>query len=401
MFSVNFLRMLLSFNSVKGIDPKGIIRLGIIGIRLAQKYSSRIDMLNVENCFYLSDFNTSDVQKEDEHLLCLLPKHHSILSQVEYYDNDSFSYSDINHLFKACLRNGQEITIKVISERAKDIFLKNLASMKQDAKLCSYFMKNLEKKFKIMDMVENLRTESEVKFNLNNEIKCTELMKDFKEEYKNFKAFDRLKFAHIYAYLSSANILVSEYIYGTHFCQLEEERRLSYKDVFDAIRIQLFFIFKIGMYHGNLHMGNIMLSEKGDIYFLDCNNIVNLSDDMREGIFKILKSILRYDYNEIPNFIQELSIKRIDSASLNNVSVEVEKIFRDFKGATLAKNGRIITNLMLSLKSALNNGMEFREELYPLLKSLMYLEIMAEKIAPKKNFTEDMSKIFTEILLYK
>ncbi|WP_177164347.1 AarF/UbiB family protein [uncultured Fusobacterium sp.] len=401
MFSVNFLRMLLSFNSVKGIDPKGIIRLGIIGIRLAQKYSSRIDMLNVENCFYLSDFNTSDVQKEDEHLLCLLPKHHSILSQVEYYDNDSFSYSDINHLFKACLRNGQEITIKVISERAKDIFLKNLASMKQDAKLCSYFMKNLEKKFKIMDMVENLRTESEVKFNLNNEIKCTELMKDFKEEYKNFKAFDRLKFAHIYAYLSSANILVSEYIYGTHFCQLEEERRLSYKDVFDAIRIQLFFIFKIGMYHGNLHMGNIMLSEKGDIYFLDCNNIVNLSDDMREGIFKILKSILRYDYNEIPNFIQELSIKRIDSASLNNVSVEVEKIFRDFKGATLAKNGRIITNLMLSLKSALNNGMEFREELYPLLKSLMYLEIMAEKIAPKRNFTEDMSNIFTEILLYK
>ena len=56
---------------------------------------------------------------------------------------------------------------------------------------------------------------------------------------------------------------------------------------------------------------------------------------------------------------------------------------------------------MLSLKSALNNGMEFREELYPLLKSLMYLEIMAEKIAPKRNFTEDMSNIFTEILLYK
>ena len=148
-------------------------------------------------------------------------------------------------------------------------------------------------------------------------------------------------------------------------------------------------------------MGNIMLSEKGEIYFLDCNNIINLSDDMREGIFKMLKSILRYDYSEIPNFMQDLSINKIDNASLNNVSVEVEKIFRDFKGATLEKNGRIITNLMLSLKAGLNNGMEFREELYSLLKSLMYLEIMAEKIAPKRNFTEDMSNIFTEILLYK
>ncbi len=80
MLSVNFLRMLSSFNSIKGIDPKRIIKLGILGIRLAQKYSSRIDMLDVENCFYLSDFNTSDVQKEDEHLLRLLPKHHPILS---------------------------------------------------------------------------------------------------------------------------------------------------------------------------------------------------------------------------------------------------------------------------------------------------------------------------------
>ena len=121
-------------------------------------------------------------------------------------------------------------------------------------------------------------------------------------------------------------ILVSEYIYGTHFCQLEEERRLSYKDVFDTIKIQLFFIFKIGMYHGNPTYGNIMLSEKGEIYFLDCNNIINLSDDMREGIFKMLKSILRYDYSEIPNFMQDLSVNKIDNASLNNVSVRLKDI---------------------------------------------------------------------------
>ena len=52
---------------------------------------------------------------------------------------------------------------------------------------------------------------------------------------------------------------------------------------------------------------------------------------MREGIFKMLKSILRYDYSEIPNFMQDLSVNKIDNASLNNVSVEVEKIFRDFR----------------------------------------------------------------------
>lgn len=401
MFSINFLRMLLSFNSKKGIDPDKIINLGIMGIRLSQEYSSRIDMLDVDNCFYLADFNTSDVQKEDEHLLRLLPKHHPILSQVEYYDNDSYSYSDINHLFKACMRNGKELTIKVISEKAKNSFLKNLMSMKQDAKLCSFFMRNLEKKFKIIHMVEKLNIQSKIKLNLNNEIKATELMKDFKDEYKSFKVFDRLRFSQIYAYLSSKNILVSEYVYGTYFCQLQEENLLNYKDVYDAIMMQLFFIFKIGMYHGNLHMGNIMLSDKKEIYFLDCNNIINLSDDMREGIYNILDSILKEDYREIPNFMQALSNTKLDATRLNVVSIEIDKIFRDFKDRTLEKGGKIITNLMLSLKAGLNNGMEFRDELYPLLKALMYIEIMAIKVDSKRNFTKDMLDIFTEISFYK
>ena len=81
---------------------------------------------------------------------------------------------------------------------------------------------------------------------------------------------------------------------------------------------------------------------------------------------------------------EEKTYEKIMQDKLNRVPSDVDK-----------REGSVVYDALAP------NAMEFREELYSLLKSLMYLEIMAEKIAPKRNFTEDMSNIFTEILLYK
>lgn len=51
---------------------------------------------------------------------------------MEYYDNDSYSYSDINYLFKGCLKNGIEITIKAVNENAKKNFTKKLFLWKKN-----------------------------------------------------------------------------------------------------------------------------------------------------------------------------------------------------------------------------------------------------------------------------
>ena len=103
MLLLNFIKLVSSFHSKKFPNPDIITKLGILGIRIAQEYSSRFDVIDIEKCIYLSKFQTSDTEKEDRHLLTLLPKKSPLLSQMEYYDNDSYSYSDINYLFKGCL----------------------------------------------------------------------------------------------------------------------------------------------------------------------------------------------------------------------------------------------------------------------------------------------------------
>ncbi|WP_462335491.1 AarF/UbiB family protein [Fusobacterium varium] len=400
MLLLNFIKLVSSFHSKKFPNPDIITKLGILGIRIAQEYSSRFDVIDIEKCIYLSKFQTSDTEKEDRHLLTLLPKKSPLLSQMEYYDNDSYSYSDINYLFKGCLKNGIEITIKAVNENAKKNFTKKVNSLEKELKFFSWFYPKFNKKYKTVEIIENLKKVTEQKLNLNNEIKSTELLKDYLAQYSDYKGFARLKFPSIYAYLTSDIMLVSKYTYGTYFYQMLENRRLSYKDVLEVIRIQLFFILKIGTFHSNLHLGNIILGSDGFIYFQDCNVLSSVNDETKENLFKLLSVISKYDYSEIPNILNNMSDVKIEAEKMNLVSVEINNIFKNSKGSFLQKDS-IVKNIMYSFKSGIKNGMVFSNEIYPVIKSLIYLENMALKVKPKTYFAEDISKILTEISLYQ
>ena len=65
---------------------------------------------------------------------------------MEYYDNDSYSYSDINYLFKGCLKNGIEITIKAVNENAKKNFTKKVISLEKELRFFSWFLSWIQQK---------------------------------------------------------------------------------------------------------------------------------------------------------------------------------------------------------------------------------------------------------------
>lgn len=400
MLLLNFIRLVSSFHSRKLPNPNIITKLGILGIRIAQEYSSRFDVIDIEKCIYLSGFQTSDTEKEDRHLLTLLPKKSPLLSQMEYYDNDSYSYSDINYLFKGCLKNGIEITIKAVNENAKKNFTKKVISLEKELRFFSWFYPGFNRKYKTVEIMENLKKVTEQKLNLNNEIKSTELLKDYLSQYSDYKGFARLRFPSIYAYLTSDIMLVSKYTYGTYFYQMLENRRLSYKDVLEVIRIQLFFILKIGTFHNNLHMGNIILGSDGYIYFQDCNVLSSVRDETRTNLFKLLSAISKYNYSEIPNILNNMAEIKINPEKMNILTVEINNIFKNSKGSYLQKDS-ISKNIMRSFKTGMKYGMVFNNEIYPVVKSFIYLENMALKVKPKTYFAEDISKILTEISLYQ
>ena len=90
------------------------------------------------------------------------------------------------------------------------------------------------------------------------------------------KTFDMslLKFPKMYEELSnSKEALVMEYIKDPTVSSLVKSQSISWEHVLNLFRIHGAFMFGVGTFHGDLHPGNVMLSDDGKFTFIDTGAI--------------------------------------------------------------------------------------------------------------------------------
>lgn len=394
MLSSKFIKFMRALKMENNEKLSTILELGRIGVRISEEYSTRIDLLEIDQCLYLSDFQTPQLEKSEKHLLNLVKTKDPLFSLMEYYDNYPYSYSDISCIFKGCLKTGVEISIKGINPTSKNNYFKNLHKLKTSLKHRKIFMPWLNQKYKVNDILDKLDEYSQEKFSLRNEIRFTKIMQESLNIYTDVEFLKRMRVPKIYSYLSSDNLIVTEYIYGTYFYELLEYKRLLYKDVLDLIKIQLFFIFKIGIFHNNLHSGNLILSDEGKIYFLDCNTISILKLELRSVLYNILRCLVEKKYKSAVFFLNSISNQKLSEEELGKLVKNIEFI----RLSEISKKVPVIAKVMLAFKEAINIGMNFDEEIYPIFKSFIYLEKLAQKTKSKNTiFSDDLSQILEEL----
>lgn len=394
MLSSKFIKFMKILNARKIENLICVINLGRVGIRLAEEYSTRFDLLDIDQCLSLSEFQTPDLEKAEKHLLNLIKKGDPLFSLMEYYDNYPYSYSDINYLFKGCLKTGVEISIKAVDPVAKNHYFKVLNKLKKALKFYNFFMPWLVKKYKADEILNDLEKHSREKFSLSNEIKSTKDMQEALKQYTQYDFIKKARFPKIYSYLSSENMVVSEFIYGSYFYELINNRRLSYLTVLNLIKIQLFFMLKVGTFYNNLHSGNLILSEERYIYFLDCNSISVLTPEARTSLFEILKSLTKQDFKKMANEFNNLSSEKLNDEQLENLITEIRN---NFNAYTVTDDLPII-KFMRIFKIASENGIVFDKNVFPIFKSFIYFSKLIKKTKKKNRvFINDLDKILDEL----
>lgn len=394
MVSSKFIKFMKAVKSGRLERLSCVVELGRVGVRMAEEYSTRFDLLEIEQCLYLSEFQTPQLEKAEKHLLNLVKKNDPLYSLLEYYDNYPYSYSDINYFFKGCLKSGVEISIKAVNPSARNSYFKRLKKLEKSLKYQRYLRPWLNRDYKVEEILTDLEERSTQKYSLGNEIRFTKSMNEYLEEYKDVKFLKRVRFPKIYTYLSSDEMVASEYIYGSYFYELLQYNRLAYKDVLDLIRTQLFFMLKIGVFHNNLHSGNLILSDEGNIHFLDCNTISILKTQTREGLFKVLKFVAKDEFIEAVNVFNELSEKKLSLEEMKNLTKELEYI----SSVNYTINNTFLRKLMNMFKAACNFGIVFDKDIFSAFKSFIYLDKLVNKTKGKNIiFKEDLLKILDEL----
>jgi len=79
-------------------------------------------------------------------------------------------------------------------------------------------------------------------------------------------------------------VLVKDYVPGNTFDELLTQGRLSYQSLLDLFHIHGFYMFVKGIFHGDIHPGNVILND-GAITFIDTSFIGHVTDQVRINLF--------------------------------------------------------------------------------------------------------------------
>lgn len=393
---IMFIRLFKMIFSKKLPDLDYIQRKGLLAVKIAQTFALRIDFLSEETCTHLAKLYTHTTAIEEENFLLLLKSYtdSSWINHFRSIDPKPLGSASVGQVHRATLKNGEVVVIKVIKKNFKKAFLKDVRSLRRLIKCVIFFYPKLAKVADPVGILEHIETYTLAELDLRNEIEHGKILKDIYQTNKNQFDLSRLKFPKIYEELSNEHVLVSEFIDGPTADDLLTSKMMPFQDILEIFHIHGFYIFIIGTFHGDLHPGNIIVKGQ-DYYFIDTGAISTVGKKIQAGLFEFMKYLAYYDYQGCAKALNHMADLEISGNQFIKFEKDMLILYKDFASKSVSQIS-LTRKMMETIKLGVNAGMVFEKGMFPIIKSMMYLDGMVLKGAPHTILMEEMRRFIHE-----
>src|SRR3989442_8544322 len=233
-------------------------------------------------------------------------------------DSEPLAAGTIGQVHRATLDDGTQVVVKVQRPRAEEEILRDLG-------LFELFAEKALKREQLRETVDIPALVEHLSDSLRREL-------DFREEAANIERmrealapYDRLDVPGLYSELSTARLLVLEFIDGVPILDAPEsaERRDAAHQLLEAFARQ---ILVDGFFHADPHPGNLVWSGEKS-YLLDLGMVGQLGPEVREILILLLLAFARDD----PKFLAEAVLMLAGQERRSELDLEsMESDFKDF-----------------------------------------------------------------------
>jgi len=208
----------------------------------------------------------------------------------------------------------------------------------------------------------------------------------------------RIKVPKIYWEYSGRELLAMEFVEG---CRGDDIDAIVAQGInpteLASIGLRAFMvqIFQNGFYHGDPHAGNIRVSPKGELVFLDFGVCGILMKEMRNKFISLLLAILSADTNMTLRSIRNLGVK-LPNEAIDEFKGELYLALTDFK--ELGTNGNF-SGLLGTIQNLFQTyNIRIPPNIMQLLKALLLVSNVAFTLDPHLSFVDEVEPFLKQLI---
>ncbi len=301
--------------------------------------------------------------------------------------------ASIAQVHQAKLLDGTSVVVKIQKPGISEIIEDDTRILHLLADLCEHYIPE-SKIFNPTGMVNEFSRSISLETNFVVEAN------NIKRFQENFSENPQVKIPNVYLQFSGPKILVMEELkgkpmsHGDAFAHEGLDRSALMKA---GMRAYFSMVFRDGLFHGDLHAGNIFVLPENKIGFIDFGMVGRLSRKTQGAIAAMFMALMAEDYDR-------LAYEYIEMAPFNNatdrqaLAQDLRSILSPFFGLTL-KDVNMGKLLLESSKVAAKHHVVLPSELMMFFKSMVTIEGLARMVQDDfdmlpfvKEFAKDLLK---------
>ena len=368
--------------------------LGPSFVKMGQAFSNREDMLPKEMILELQNLQDKvelvdlDIEKILEEQFDI-----SVDEAFLYIDKKPLASASIAQVYKAQLKTGESVVLKVKRPGIQQVIEDDLLLMKDLVKvLNSYF-----------EFAQHLSLDKAVatfEKSLLNELSLVQEKENIERFAFNFRNNSSTYVPKVYSEFSNNEVLCMEFVEGVKATDIEGLQNYNLdREVVADRGLQLFLsqILDFGFFHADPHAGNILVKPDGTVVFIDLGAVGTILPSDKE---------LLEDF--ILNFIAKRPRKIIEVIKKMAVHIEIKderKLENDFQEILDFVHNSSLENIevefiLKKLRSILmDNKVNMPNYFYLLVRGISLIESVGRKINPNMDLVKSAQPFVKKIMM--
>ncbi|HJL17568.1 MAG TPA: AarF/UbiB family protein [Sandaracinaceae bacterium LLY-WYZ-13_1] len=368
----------------------GLATLGASFIKLGQVLSTRPDLFPtpfIEELRLLQDrlppFSFESARRRiEEDLGGRLEEHFAEL------EREPVAAASVAQVHRGVLHDGAEVAVKVLRPDVRRKAERDGAILMWGARVAE----------RLHPVAAHAELSDHVSHFVDGIVEQTDLSREIRNYAtfrENFAEFEHVRFPRVYPRLSSSRVMTMEFLRGTKVDALPPGR---HRDIAERLRrVFLKMLFDDGFLHADLHPGNLMITDDGQIAIFDVGLVEDLSEELLVHYIEFNKCLVMGTVADVMQYLRTYHTYVEGEVNWVKLEADVTAFAEEFrrKSAAELEMGEMINEIF---RMGREHGVRPIPEMTLIMVGVVTAEGIGKQLDPGSNSFQEVASYLVPVL---